>query len=71
VLLTRGDRVYARGSNGTPMAARPTGALEEFRVFRNAVALRDPITRAVLGYEAQYLGKAALVRGDQRSRPAA
>jgi hypothetical protein len=64
VLLTRGDRVYARGSNGTPMAARPTGALEEFRVFRNAVALRDPITRAVLGYEAQYLGKAALVRGE-------
>lgn len=64
VLLTRGDRVYARGSNGTPMAARPSGPLEEFRVFRNAVALRDPITRAVLGYEAQYLGKASLLRGE-------
>jgi hypothetical protein len=44
--------------------ARPTGPLEEFRVFRNAVPLRDPVTRAVLGYEAQYLGKAALVRGE-------
>jgi hypothetical protein len=26
--------------------------------------LRDPVTRAVLGYEAQYVGKATLVRGE-------
>jgi hypothetical protein len=65
VLLTRGDRVYARGSSGTPpMAARTTGPAEEFRIFRNAVPLHDPVTRAVLGYEAQYLGKAALLRGE-------
>ncbi|MBA2962963.1 LysM peptidoglycan-binding domain-containing protein [Ramlibacter sp. CGMCC 1.13660] len=64
VLLTRGDRVYARGSNGVQMTARASGPAEEFRIFRNAVPLRDPVTRAVLGYEAQYLGKAALLRGE-------
>jgi LysM repeat protein len=63
VLLTRGDRVYARGSNGTPMALTP-GKADEFRVFRSAVPLRDPYTNAVLGYEAQYLGQATLVRGE-------
>lgn len=63
VLITRGDRVYARASNGTPLAVK-AGPAEEFRVFRNAVPLRHPISHAVLGYEAQYLGKAALVRGE-------
>ncbi|CAA9414400.1 MAG: Uncharacterized protein with LysM domain, COG1652 [uncultured Ramlibacter sp.] len=64
VLITRGDRLYARSSGGTPIALKATGPTEEFRIFRSAVPLRDPITRAVLGYEAQYLGKAALVRGE-------
>jgi len=62
VLFSRGDRAYARGT-ATPLleaADKPS----DFRVFRNAVPLRDPITRAVLGYEAQYIGKAALVRGE-------
>ncbi|HZY17100.1 MAG TPA: LysM domain-containing protein [Ramlibacter sp.] len=63
VLLTRGDRVYARASAGTPMAVT-TASADEFRIFRNAVPLRDPYTRVVLGYEAQYLGKASLVRGE-------
>jgi len=35
-------------------------------VFRNATPLRDPVTRAVLGYEAQFLGRATLVRGESR-----
>jgi hypothetical protein len=64
VLITRGDRIYARGSGGAPLATRATGPSEEFRVFRSAVPLRHPITKAVLGYEAQYLGKALLVRGE-------
>jgi LysM repeat protein len=63
VLITRGDRVYAR-SSAEPALAVKAGPTEEFRVFRSAVPLRDPITRAVLGYEAQYLGKAALMRGE-------
>jgi len=63
VLITRGDRVYARGSTA-PLAINAGGPAEEFRVFRQAVPLRDPYTRAVLGYEAQYLGQAVLVRGE-------
>ncbi|HYF17068.1 MAG TPA: LysM domain-containing protein [Ramlibacter sp.] len=63
VLITRGDRIYARGGAGAPMATGP-GASSEFRVYREAVPLRDPVTRAVLGYEAQYLGKAALLRAE-------
>jgi LysM repeat protein len=64
VLLTRGDRIYVRSSGGAPLATNARGPSPEFRVFRNAVPLRDPITKAVLGYEAQYLGQAELQRGE-------
>lgn len=63
VLLTRGDRLYARSSDGQAMADAG-GRANDFRVFRNATPLRDPYTRAVLGYEAQFLGRASLVRGE-------
>ncbi len=64
VLITRGDRAYARGMADTPLVNAVTNRSEEFRVFRNAKALKDPVTSAVLGYEAQYLGKASLVRSE-------
>jgi hypothetical protein len=63
VLITRGDRAYVRGSS-TPFVESTPGRSEDFRVFRTAKPLRDPITQAVLGYEAQYLGKALLVRSE-------
>ncbi|WBY00143.1 LysM domain-containing protein [Ramlibacter tataouinensis] len=66
VLITRGDRVYARGSAESPLLVKTRGG-DGYRVFRNAVALRDPVTRAVLGYEAQYLGSALLVRGEDKA----
>ena len=68
VLLTRGDRAYARGEADTPLMDRP-GKQQEFRVFRNATPLKDPVSGEVLGYEAQYVGKAVLVRseGSQKS----
>ena len=64
VLITRGDRAYARGAVTTPLALRTEGRADEYRVFRNAKPLTDPLTNAVLGYEAQYLGKASLVRSE-------
>ena len=64
VLLTQGDRAYVRGRNGTPLVERDPRAIDAFRVFRNAVAIRDPLTRKVLGYEAKYLGAAELVRSE-------
>ncbi|MDP9931255.1 hypothetical protein J2X90_003640 [Variovorax paradoxus] len=63
VLLSRGDRAYARGNAETPLLEAP-GPLKNFRVFRSATPLKDPGTGEILGYEAQYLGKAQLKRGE-------
>lgn len=63
VLWGQGDRVYARGSQDTPLL-RTRGQSTHYRVFRQAKPLRDPITREILGYEAQYLGQAVLERGE-------
>ncbi len=62
VMLSRGDRAYALGDASAPLED-VSGKTTGFRVFRNATPLKDPDTGAVLGYEAQYLGKARLVRG--------
>lgn len=64
VLLTAGDRAYVRGRVGTPLVETDPRRVETFRVFRNAVPLKDPVTGQVLGYEAAYLGGAELVRGE-------
>ncbi len=42
----------------------------DYRVFRNAVPLKDPTSGEILGYEAQYMGKAQLVTSET-TRPAA
>ena len=69
VMLSRGDRAYARGeyASGNAMGATLSdekGEPLDFRVFRNATPLKDPTTQVILGYEAQYVGKAELVRGE-------
>ena len=53
ILMTRGDTAYARGD----LKER-----EEYRIFRQAQPLRDPITKEVLGYEARYLGTADVMQ---------
>ncbi len=67
VLLSRGDRAYARSSDGTPLSVA-RGQPRNFLVFRNATPLKDPDNGAVLGYEAQYVGKVQLVRGESSSQ---
>jgi hypothetical protein len=64
VLLTRGDRAYARGQGDAALMDDPTQPQKAFRVFRNATPLKDPGTGEVLGYEGQYVGKALLVSGE-------
>ncbi len=64
VLLTRGDRAYARGNAGTELIDDRTQKQKAYRVFRNATPLKDPITAEVLGYEAQYVGKALLAQSE-------
>ncbi len=63
VLLSRGDRAYARGQ-GAAVLTGERGTPYEYRVFRNATPLKDPVSGVILGYEAQYVGKAELVRGE-------
>jgi nucleoid-associated protein YgaU len=63
VLLTRGDRAYARGQTGAPLLDDQVRE-KQFRVFRTATPLKDPVTGEVLGYEAIYVGKASMVRGE-------
>ncbi len=65
VMLARGDRAYARGPNDAPIQDDPSKTLN-FRIFRNATLLKDPETGEALGYEAQFVGKAMLVRGESR-----
>ena len=63
VLMTTGDRAYARGEAADPLRAEP-GQPRIYRIVRQAVPLKDPLTQEVLGYEAQYVGKAELIRGE-------
>jgi hypothetical protein len=64
VLITRGDRAYARGLSTTPLMQRTSGRVDDYRVFRDARAIKAPGSTQVLGYEAAYLGKAQLVRNE-------
>jgi hypothetical protein len=66
VLLARGDRAYARGEVNSPLV-ETAGPIKTFRIFRNATPLKDPASGEILGYEAQYLGKAQLQRGETTS----
>ena len=72
VLLSRGDRAYARGqynADGTLKGlalSDAKGEPREFRVFRNAVPITDPTTGEVLAHEAQFIGQAVLARGESR-----
>ena len=59
VLRSRGDTAYVRGD---------LGGERQYRVFREARPLRDPTTKEVLGFEANYVGTAEYLRqGDQRT----
>lgn len=63
MMRSTGDRAYVRGPAGAPLLSG-TGMPSGHRIFRQATPLLDPITREVLGYEAQYLGHAELERGE-------
>lgn len=62
VLMASGDRAYARSSDNSPLLT--ADETKNFRVFRDAVPLKDPRTGEILGYEAKYLGNARLVEGE-------
>lgn len=63
VLMANGDRAYARGPAGQPLRLEPATP-RNYRVFRNAIPMKDPESGEILGYEAQYVARAELVRGE-------
>lgn len=69
VIMANGDRAYVRGPQGSPLEMAPE-VPRQYRVFRNAVPLKDPDTGEVLGYEAQYVGRAELLRGESLEQSA-
>ena len=68
VLLSRGDRAYAKGDYAAGKTGKvlsdAKGQPTDYRVFRNTTPLKDPTTGAILAYEAQFVGKAELIRGE-------
>ena len=66
VVLSRGDRAYARGPVGQPIALSNVLRLNTMRVVRNTVPLKDPVSGEILGYEAAYLGKVQVVSPELR-----
>jgi len=63
VMLSRGDRAYVRGPVYAPVMD-DRAKTQYFRIFGNTKPLKDPDTNEVLGYEAQFVGRAALVRSE-------
>ena len=53
VMVSRGETAYVRGE---------LGGARDFRLFRELVPLRDPISSEVLGYEGRYVGTAEVTR---------
>lgn len=52
-----------RSISGQGLLTDP-GEDRNFRIFRNAIPMKDPETGKILGYEAQYVGRAEMVRGE-------
>ena len=53
VMVSRGETAYVRGD---------LGGARDFRIFRQLVPLKDPVTSEVLGHEGRYVGTAEFVR---------
>jgi LysM domain len=63
VMLSRGDRAYARGTADAPLMD-DQDKTKRYRIFGVATPLKDPDTGEVLGYEGQFVGKAELMRSE-------
>jgi LysM repeat protein len=56
VMVSRGETAYVRGD---------LAGARDFRIFRELVPLRDPLTAEVLGFEGRYVGTAEFVRSGE------
>ena len=66
VLVVKGDRAYALGPDEAPLV-KGAGHPDEYRVFRTAKPLKDPVSGEILGYEGQYVGRVNMARSQSVS----
>lgn len=66
-LFTQGDTVYARTPGAQPLLLDGAGSAH-WNIYSDPINLKDPVTGAVLGMQAQYLGRARLRSSEQRLR---
>lgn len=67
VLMASGDRAYVLGNDSSALVKTNAPDAQQYRIFRDAIPLKDPATQEVLGYEAKYLGNANLLEGQRDS----
>lgn len=60
VYMGRGDSAYVRG-----IAPADAAIGSDWQAFRPALPVRDPVTKDVIGYEAQYQGSLRVMRGPE------
>lgn len=63
-IMGTGDRIYARSGDGSALKYQDDEEANVYRIFRNAVPIKDPVTQEVLGYEGRFAGRARLVRSE-------
>ena len=69
-ILGTGDRIYARSGEGNALQYQEDEEANVYRIFRNAVPIKDPATQEILGYEGRFAGRARLVRAETLSSAA-
>lgn len=60
VYMGRGDTGYARG-----IATTDASVGSDWQAYQPALPVRDPVTKAVIGFEAQYQGSVRVMRGPE------
>jgi len=63
VIMATGDRVFARSSAQSP-ATLAAGAPSDWSIYRDARELKDPVSGASLGLQAQLVGHARLLSAE-------
>jgi hypothetical protein len=61
IIAGMGDRAYVLGPEGAPVWRSPDQPVS-YQVFRETRPLQDPVSGDILGHEAQFVGRATLVR---------
>ncbi len=63
-LITQGDRIYARSVSGQAFVIQ-ANMPNAWNIYRDPTPLKDPVSGAVLGMEAQFVGRARLLQSER------